>query len=163
MSEPLPRLSYEQFRNQAPEAYAALLALGQAANAAGLDKAISELVKLRASQINGCAFCLRMHVDIARRLGIAEDKLDLVSAWREAGVFTEREQAALAWTEALTTLSGEAERDAAYARVLSHFSPEHALFLTVTIGTINQWNRLAIAFRFSPDSARAAVGPKVVR
>jgi AhpD family alkylhydroperoxidase len=154
MPELVPRLSYQDFRNQAPEAYAALLTLSKAAGAAGLDKSISELAKLRASQINGCAFCLRMHVDIARRLGIAEEKLDLLPAWREAGVFTEPERAALAWTEALTLLGDEAQRDAVYAELLRHFSAEHAVFLTVTIGTINQWNRLAIGFRFSPNSAR---------
>jgi len=154
MSELASRLSYEDFRSQAPEAYAGLVALSKAASAAGVDKAISELAKVRASQINGCAFCLRMHVDIGRRLGIAEEKLDLLAAWREAGVFDARERAMLAWTEALTTLGDEAEREAAYAELLRHFSPEHAVLLTVTIGTINQWNRLAIGFRFSPKSAR---------
>ncbi len=106
------------------------------------------------SQINGCAFCLQLHLDIARKLGIAAEKLDLVAVWREAGVFSTREMAALAWAEALTALSPEASSGQAYEAVRREFSEAEALFLTVAIGTINQWNRIAIGLGFPPSIAK---------
>ncbi len=147
------RVSYENFAKLAAPARAALIALGKAVDEAGLDKGLSEILKLRASQINGCAFCVRMHVDIARKLGVAEEKIDLVAVWREAGVFTDREMAALAWTEALTTLAPEGPSDTAYAALREHFTESEAVLLTVAIGTINQWNRIAVALRFAPLAA----------
>src|SRR5580693_1483326 len=99
------RSEYEDFRRLAPEAYEIVAALGQAAAKAGIDKQLLELIKLRASQINGCAFCVQFHILQAERLGIAADKLNLVVVWREAPIFSSRERAALAWTEALTLLT----------------------------------------------------------
>jgi AhpD family alkylhydroperoxidase len=143
-----------EFKEIAPAADAALIALGQAAAAAGIEKDLLELVKLRASQINGCAFCIQFHLNIARQLGIAPEKLDLVVAWREAGVFSAREQAALSWTEALTAIAGRILDDAAYEAALAHFSKAELAFLTAAIGAVNVWNRIAVAFRFTPPVPR---------
>ena len=145
-----PRVSYEDFRSLAPAAYAALVSLSKTAHEAGLENDLAELVKIRASQINGCAFCLQLHLNRARALGVAAAKLDLVGVWRDAGVFSEREAAALAWTEALTRLEGEAAQDEAWARLREHFSEAHAVALTVAIGVINSWNRIAGPLRFAP-------------
>jgi AhpD family alkylhydroperoxidase len=149
------RLTYEAFAKTAPAVHTALIALGKAVDESGLEKELTELVKLRASQLNGCAFCLQYHLNAARRLGVTSEKLDLVAAWPDTGVFTPREMAALAWTEALTEMGPESTSDEAYAALLRQFSPTEAMFLTVAIGTINQWNRIAVALRF-PPVARAA-------
>jgi AhpD family alkylhydroperoxidase len=149
------RLTYEAFTKTAPAAHAALSALGKAVDESGLEKELTELVKLRASQLNGCAFCIQFHLNAARKLGLASEKLDLVAAWPDAGVFTPREMAALAWTEALTGMGAESTSDQAYAAVLRQFNEKEAVFLTVAIGTINQWNRIAVALRFPPPVARA--------
>jgi len=145
-----PRVSYEDFRALAPAAYAALVGLGKTTHEAGLEDDLAELIKIRASQINGCAFCLQLHLNRARALGVAAVKLDLVAAWRDAGVFSGREAAALAWTEALTRLEGEAAKDEAWARLREHFSEAHGVALTVAIGVINNWNRIAGSLRFAP-------------
>ncbi len=156
MSEVSPRVSYEDFIKAAPAAYAALRALGKAVDESGLDKGVTELVKLRASQINGCAFCVQLHLNVARKIGLPEAKLDLLAVWREAGVYSDREMAALAWAEALTEEAAEGASDAAYAELLRHFSQSEAMFLTVAVGTINQWNRIAGALRFAPPLAATA-------
>jgi AhpD family alkylhydroperoxidase len=150
MSASHPRVSYQNFAAAADPVRSALIALGKAVDESGLDKGLTELVKLRASQVNGCAFCIQLHLNVARKLGLPAEKLDLVAAWREAGVFAEREKAALAWTESLTRMAPDAASDADYAALLRHFSPSEALNLTVAIGTINQWNRIAVALRFAP-------------
>jgi AhpD family alkylhydroperoxidase len=150
MSKSHARLDYEDFTKTAPEAVKALLALSQTVAASGLAKHLTELVKLRASQINGCAFCIQFHLNMARRHGVANEKLDLVAAWRDAGIYTPREMAALAWTETLTNVAQQGAPDAAYADLLAHFSETEAVFLTIAIGTINQWNRIAVALRFTP-------------
>jgi len=154
------RLTYEAFTKVAPAAHAALTALGKAVDESGLEKELTELVKLRASQLNGCAFCIQFHLNAARRLGLASEKLDLVAAWPDAGVFTPREMAALAWTEALTEMGPESTSDQAYAALLRHFNEKEAVFLTVAVGTINQWNRIAVALRFPPPVARAAASAR---
>lgn len=150
------RLEWEDFRAVAPDANAALLALGKAAEASGLGKELLELVKLRASQINGCAFCAQLHLNVARKAGVAAEKLDLLAVWRDAGVYSKREQAALAWTEALTDISRQGAPDAAHAALRECFSESEAVFLTVAVATINAWNRIAVAFRFSPPIPRDA-------
>jgi AhpD family alkylhydroperoxidase len=152
------RLTYEAFTKTAPAAHAALTALSKAVDDSGLEKELTELVKLRVSQLNGCAYCIQHHLNVARRLGLANEKLDLVAAWPDAGVFTPREMAALAWTEALTKMGAESTSDQAYTALLRQFSATEAMFLTVAIGTINQWNRIAVALRFPPPVARASVG-----
>jgi AhpD family alkylhydroperoxidase len=144
------RWTYQGFAKAAPATHAALIALGKSVDDSGLEKSLTELVKLRASQINGCAFCLQYHLDTARKLGVPAEKLDLVAAWREAGVFSPREMAALAWTETLTDMTADVTSDEAYAARLQHFTETEAMFLTVAVGAINQWNRIAVALRFPP-------------
>ena len=123
----------------------------------GLEQSLIELVKTRASQINGCAFCINMHTQDARKHGETEQRLYLLNAWREAPLYTDRERAALAWTEAVTLISETHAPDDVYAELRKHFSESEAVNLTVLIGTINTWNRLAIAFRAVPPvRAKAA-------
>jgi AhpD family alkylhydroperoxidase len=144
-----PRVDYRSFRKAAPQAYAALLAIGEAVEASGLDKALLELLKLRASQINGCAFCLQHHLNEARKLGVPAAKLDLVAAWPDAGLFSEAECAALAFTEALTHLPNGVS-DSLYTTMRTHFSQTEIIALTIAIGLINNWNRIGVALRFAP-------------
>jgi AhpD family alkylhydroperoxidase len=127
-----------------------LRALGEAPVTVDMDKKLLELVKLRASQLNGCAFCLNMHSVEARKLGEEQLRLDLVAAWREAPCFDERERAALAWTEALTALSPDHVPDEVYAMAKAPFSDEEFVNLTAAVVAINGWNRIAVAFRFVP-------------
>src|SRR5690606_10495957 len=113
----------------------------------GPDTTLAELVKIRASQLNGCAYCLEMHTREARALGETEPRLHLLAAWRESPLYTERERAALAWTEAITLIADAGAPDDVYAAARAHFSEEELVQLTLAIGVINTWNRLAIAFR----------------
>lgn len=154
------RIAYETFQKTAPSAQAALIAMGKTADEAGLDKTIIELVKLRVSQINNCAFCLQIHLNVSRRLGLPQAKLDLVATWHEAGIFSERECAALAWAETLTRLSDKTVSDEAYDAVRRHFSESETIFLSTAVATINAWNRLGAAFRFAPPILKAAVATK---
>jgi AhpD family alkylhydroperoxidase len=144
------RIAYDTFQKTAPTARDALLALGKTADESGVDKEIVELVKLRVSQINNCAFCLQIHLNVSRKLGVPQEKLDLVATWHEAGIFSDRECAALAWAETLTRLADRSVPDAAYDAVRRHFSEAEVIFLSVAIGAINAWNRLGAAFRFAP-------------
>ena len=143
-------MTYEGFVGLAPDVQAALRAMSKAVDDAGLDKELIELIKIRASQLNGCAFCLQFHLNLARRLGVPAAKLDLVAAWRDAGVFSPRELAALAYVEALTRLADHEVLLAAQDCLLLHFSAEEARFLTIAVATINAWNRLGVAFAFPP-------------
>jgi AhpD family alkylhydroperoxidase len=145
-----PRLTYDAFAKAAPAAQAALLAMGKAVDESGLDKSLVELVKLRVSQINNCAFCLQIHLNVARRLGLSPEKIDLVATWEEASVFSEKECAALAWAEALARLAGRSVSDDSYERVRAHFSESELMWLSVAIANINAWNRLGAAYRFTP-------------
>ena len=154
------RIAYDSFAKTAPAAQAALIAMGKTADESGLDKEIVELAKLRVSQINNCAFCLQIHLNVSRRLGIAQEKLDLVATWHEAGIFSERECAALAWAEALTHLAGHSVSDAAYDAVRQHFNESELVFLSTSIATINAWNRLGAAFRFAPPIPKKATASK---
>jgi AhpD family alkylhydroperoxidase len=122
---------------------------------AGMDKGLSEfklqgLIKLRASQMNGCAFCVQYHLNGARKANVAQRKLNLAAAWRDAGIFSEREKAALSWTEVLTRVGVEGISDEEYADAERQFEEEELVFLTAAEGAINFWNRVAMAFRFSP-------------
>jgi AhpD family alkylhydroperoxidase len=143
------RMEFAPFMKAAPDVIAALRALTKATVDAGLEKDLIELVKIRASQINGCAFCLQFHLNEARKMGMAAEKLDLVATWSEAGIYSEREQAALAWTETLTRVA-DGVSDEAYAAVGKAFSEKETMYLTAAIGNINAWNRIGVAFRFSP-------------
>ncbi len=116
----------------------------------GLEHSLVELVKLRASQVNGCAYCIDMHARDARANGETAARLDLLPAWREAPVYSQRERAALAWTEALTLVAQTHAPDADYALVCDQFSERERVALTLLIATINAWNRIAIGFRSVP-------------
>ena len=115
-----------------------------------LDPKLLALVKLRASQINGCAFCLHMHHEEARKLGESDGRLLLLDAWRESALYTERERAALAWTEALTLVTKDHVPDAVYEEAKRHFSQKELANLTAAIVAINGWNRIMVAFRIPP-------------
>jgi AhpD family alkylhydroperoxidase len=143
------RLEYQDFGKLAPEANAALLKLSGVAQASGLDRGLLELVKLRASQINGCGFCVALHVDIAEKLGVTPEKLHMLAVWRETAAFDARERSALAWTEALTTIAAGVT-DEIYAAARKTFSDGELALLSSTIVAINAWNRLGIAYRFTP-------------
>ncbi len=144
------RIAYADFNEMAPQIRTALVDLGRAAVEAGIEKDLLELIKLRASQINGCAFCLQYHLNIARGLGVTPEKLDLVAAWRDAEIYSGRECAALEWTELLTRVAQEHITDEAFAAVRTQFSEKEVVFLTGAICAINSWNRLSVAFRFAP-------------
>jgi len=149
-----PRMNYFQ---TAPETVNALLALEKQVTSSGLEQSLIELVKIRASQINGCAYCIHMHTQDARKHGETEQRLYLLNAWREAPVYTERERAALAWTEAVTLISETHAPDDVYEQVRAQFSEAETVNLTMVIATINAWNRLAISFRSVPPvKAKAA-------
>ncbi len=118
----------------------------------GLEKPLLELVKIRASQINGCANCLNMHTYEARQAGETEQRLHLIAAWHEAPVFSDRERAALAWTEHLTLIADKRAPDDVYAALDAEFSKEDQIKLTMMINVINAWNRLAVGFnQFAPS------------
>jgi AhpD family alkylhydroperoxidase len=147
-----PRLDYFA---AAPKALQPMLALEKAVVSSGLEHGLIELVKTRASQLNGCAFCIDMHTRDALKAGETPARLFLLDAWREAPQFTPRERAALAWTEALTLVAQTHAPDADYAGLLPHFSEEEIVKLSLLIATINAWNRLAIGFRATPAGQAA--------
>ena len=142
-----PRMNFYQ---AAPESIKALTAVETQIQSSGLEQSLIELVKTRASQINGCAFCINMHTQDGRKHGETEQRLYLLNAWRDAPLYTDRERAALAWTEAVTLISETHAPDDVYQELRKHFSEAEAVNLTMLIGTINAWNRLAIAFRAVP-------------
>jgi AhpD family alkylhydroperoxidase len=149
-----PRMNYYQ---AAPETIKALVAVEDQVKASGLEQSLIELVKTRASQINGCAFCINMHTADARKYGETEQRLYLLNAWRESPLYTERERAALRWTEALTLISETHAPDEDYEAMRARFSESEAVNLTVLIGAINAWNRVAIGFRsIHPVAKKAA-------
>jgi len=131
----------------APEMIAAMTAFENAVVSSGLEHSLIELVKTRASQINGCAFCLHMHTRDARAAGESEERLHVLAAWWESSLFTPREKAALTWTESLTLIAQTRAPDADYAVMREEFDEAEAVKLTMLIGAINVWNRLAVGFR----------------
>ncbi|MEX2297854.1 MAG: carboxymuconolactone decarboxylase family protein [Dongiaceae bacterium] len=135
----------------APDAYKTMLKLQDYVATCGLEFSLLELVKMRASQINGCAYCLKLHTVDARKAGESEERIYLLSAWREAPLYTPREQAALAWTEALTLIAETGAPDDAYEQARREFSEEEMMKLTMAIVVINGWNRIAIGFRSVPE------------
>ncbi|MCK1742994.1 carboxymuconolactone decarboxylase family protein [Bradyrhizobium sp. 139] len=149
------RSEYEDFKKIAPDAYELVLALGQVAAKAGLDKQLLELIKLRVSQINGCAFCVQHHILLSERIGVPVDKLNLVAVWREAPVFSARERAALAWAEALTFLPDGVSEEV-YAEASREFSETELMYLTSAVASINVWNRFGAAYRWTPAKRPAA-------
>ena len=143
------RLNYAEV---APNAMKALFELDKYVLASGLERPLYELMKTRASQINGCAYCIDMHTKNARKAGETEQRLYALNAWRETPFYTERERAALAWTEALTLISENDVPDDLYETVCNYFSEEERVALTMAIIFINGGNRLAIGFRTVPGT-----------
>ena len=140
-----------------PAAYKAVAALQTYVDQSGLDAKLRELIKIRASQINGCAYCLAMHTRDARKLGESDERMHLLNAWREAPIFTARERAALAWTEALTLVAQTHVPDDVYAEVRKQFSEKEIVDLTAAVAAINTWNRIAISLRATPQVESAKI------
>lgn len=140
------------YRKASPGAFQAMLALETYAHQSGLEHSLLELVKTRVSQINGCAYCLDMHTKDARAAGETEQRLYLLTAWRETTSFSPRERAALAWAEVVTQLSQHDVNDALYQEVRREFDERALVDLTLAIIAINGWNRLAVSFRTPPGS-----------
>ena len=138
-----------------PDAFAPLRQIEAQIKAGDLEPALIELVKVRASQINGCGYCLHMHTSDALAAGEDAARLFLLDAWRESDMYTPRERAALAWTEALTLLAETGAPDDAYAAVAGQFAEAEIVHLTLLIGTINTWNRIAVGFRMVHPNERA--------
>ncbi len=139
-----------------PAGFKAMVALERAL-AQSIDAELLELVKLRASQINGCAFCIYMHTTDLRNRGVDEMKLYLLNAWRDSYLYSDRERAALGWTEALTRVAHEGASDEAYDVFAAHFDEEERVQLTFAIGAINVWNRLQVGFRVAHPPHGAAM------
>jgi AhpD family alkylhydroperoxidase len=147
-----PRIDYRRF---SPDALQAMLALEKHLAACGLDHKFMHLLKLRASQINGCAYCIDMHSIDARATGETEQRLYALDAWRETPFFDDRERAALAWIEALTLVAQSHVPDDVYDEVRKHFREQELIDLTYLAATINAWNRIAIATRAVPGRYKA--------
>lgn len=143
-----PRLNFYTVN---PDVMKTLVALEQRIAKSGLDQTLVELVRLRASQINGCAFCLDMHFADALKAGEQTRRLATLSAWRETPFFSDRERAALAWTEAVTLVADTHVPDTVWEGIRPHFTPEEIVDLTLLVTTINTWNRFALAFRKMPS------------
>jgi AhpD family alkylhydroperoxidase len=141
-----------------PAAYKAVAALQFYVDQSGLDEKLRELIKIRASQINGCAYCLAMHTRDARKHGETDERMHLLNAWREAPIYTPKERAALEWVEAITLIGEGHVPDEVFEKVRSQFSEKELVDLTAAAVAINSWNRIAIAFRVPPqlDVAKAA-------
>jgi AhpD family alkylhydroperoxidase len=148
-----PRLDYAKL---APEGARAMWGLEQYVQHCGLESSLLELVKFRASQINGCAYCIDLHTKDARAHGETEQRLYALTAWRETPFFTDRERAALAWTEAVTEVSRTHVPDAVYEAARRHFSEKELVDLSLAVVAINGWNRMAISFRKVPGTYQPA-------
>ncbi|HVC21255.1 MAG TPA: carboxymuconolactone decarboxylase family protein [Vicinamibacterales bacterium] len=148
-----PRFNYVR---SAPGAYEAMVGLERYLGSCGLEASLVHLIKLRASQINGCAYCLDMHWKDLRAIGEHEQRLYSLDAWRECPYYTDRERAALAWTEAVTLVASGHVPDAVYEQARSQFSEKELADLTLAVCTINAWNRLAIAARTEPGTYQPA-------
>jgi AhpD family alkylhydroperoxidase len=147
-----------KFQGFAPDVMKQVYALNKAVDECGLEKGLLHLVKLRASQINGCSFCVDMHSKEAMRDGDSQRRVFLVSAWKESPLFTDRERAAFAYTDAVTRISEQGVPDALWQATRQHFSEEELVKLTVAIGMINVWNRVSVSFHaiHPVDHAKAA-------
>jgi AhpD family alkylhydroperoxidase len=139
----------------APGAYGAMLGLEKYLQECGLEQGLLHLIKLRASQVNGCAYCLDMHWKDLRAIGEKEERMYSLDAWRECPYYTERERAALAWTEAVTLITDGHVPDSVYEELRAHFSEKEMCDLTLAVATINAWNRLAISSRTVPGAYQA--------
>jgi AhpD family alkylhydroperoxidase len=138
------------FKKASPSAYKAMLGLENTVRESGLEHSLLELVRLRASQINGCGFCVDMHASDARKGGETERRVHAIAVWRETLFFTARERAALAWTDALTRLSTQPDLEREYAALKEQFKDKEMVDLSLAIAAINSWNRLAVGFGMQP-------------
>ena len=152
-----PRIEYGRV---APGALEAMRGLEAYARQSGLERSLLELIKTRASQINGCAYCIDMHTNAARANGESEQRLYALSAWRETPFFTERERAALDWTEAVTRVADTQVPDEVYELAREHFTEKELVDLTLAIVAINGWNRLSVAFRTVPGTYQSPTNGK---
>ena len=150
-----PRIDYSK---ASPPVLKAMFALQAAVNASGLEATLQELIKLRVSQINGCAFCIDMHFREAKAKGEKEERLYLLDAWRESPVYTDREMAALAWAEAVTLVSQTHVPDDVFAAARKHFDEAELVNLTLAVVAINGWNRFSISFRVPPTLGKPHAG-----
>jgi AhpD family alkylhydroperoxidase len=155
-----PRMDYKVFQEIIPEFATGMAGITRALRNSGIEPELRELIKIRASQLNGCAFCVQFHLNDARKLNVPAAKLDLLATWREAGIFSPRECAALEWTERVTLIGQHHIDDPAYAALPGYFSEREIGFLTVAIAQINAWNRVAAPFRFTPPIPQPAVENK---
>ena len=150
------------YQHAAPDALRAITGLERYVRECGLEKGLIELIKIRASQINGCAYCLDMHIKDALAAGETAQRIHLLSIWREAPFYTKRERAALEWTEVVTNIGRDGVPDGLYKRTREHFAEKELVDLTMAVITINGWNRLAICFgaevgSYRPDLATAPI------
>ena len=145
-----PRIDWAEFQKIVPEMATGMAAINHALRSSTLEPDLRELLKIRASQLNGCAFCIQFHLNEGRKIGVPAPKLDLLSAWRETTIYSPREAAALAWTEHLTLIAGHPIEDDAWVEIRTHFSEAEVALLTTAIGQINFWNRVAAPLRFTP-------------
>jgi AhpD family alkylhydroperoxidase len=150
-----PRINFHQI---SPRAVQAMLGLQKYVDSSALEHSLIELVKMRTSQINGCAYCLDMHSKDARAAGETEQRLYLLDAWREAPFYSDRERAALEWTEAVTRVSDDHVPDDVFESVREHFSDDELVDLTMAAVAINSWNRLCISFRVETGGYKAERG-----
>ena len=139
-----PRLD---FQKAAPDALKAVMQLETYVQTSGLDRRFIHLIKLRASQINGCAYCVDLHIRESRHDGLSDQWINLMSVWRESSVYDASERALLAWVEAVTNVAQTGIPDGEFEALKAHFTDEEIMKITVAIGTINTWNRLAVGFR----------------
>jgi AhpD family alkylhydroperoxidase len=146
-----PRLDNASFWKLMPQTKQAIIVLGDTAHASDLGEELLELIYLRCSQINGCAYCVQYHTSNLKKLGVDEAKINLLVTWAEAGIFSEREQAALAWAESVTLLADNHVPDEAFAAASAVFSDLELACLTTAIASINVWNRICVPYRFAPD------------
>jgi AhpD family alkylhydroperoxidase len=144
------RIDWKGFQEIAPEFATGMTAITHALKKSSIEPELRELIKIRASQLNGCAFCIQYHLNDARKINVPAAKLDLLAAWREAGIFSPRECAALEWTERVTLLAQRPIEDEAFEALEAHFSEQEIGMLTVAVSQINAWNRIAAPLRFTP-------------
>jgi AhpD family alkylhydroperoxidase len=144
------RIDWKAFQEIAPEFAIGMAAITHGLKESSIEPELRELIKIRASQINGCAFCVQYHLNDARKLNIPTSKLDLLAAWRDAGIFSPREYAALDWTERVTLIAQQPIDNEAFAALRAHFTEREIGLLTVAVSQINAWNRIAAPLRFTP-------------
>lgn len=144
------RIDWKAFQEIAPEFATGMAAITHALKKSSIEPELRELIKIRASQLNGCAFCIQFHLNDARKINVPAEKLDLLAAWREARIFSPRECAALDWTERVTLIAQHHIEDRAFEALKAHFNEQEIGLLTVVVSQINAWNRIAAPLRFTP-------------